>query len=405
MIWGNPGALAGLALVIVPILVHLLARRHAARVRFPAMRFVPPVRAAAVRLRAPSDLALLCLRMAIVVAAVLAAAAPTLVTAARQRAWDARVAVAVVVDTSPSVDPGVAARLADQAAATAFASRRFPSPDVREAIQRATDWLETTAVASRQLVIVGDLQRGSIDQTDLLGVPPSTGIRLIRTGPPKPASHDAASDGWRGGRWRIAVALDATTTQTTWTRNGVPTGTLTVHADPAEQPAAERAAAAARSFGVAESDEARSLDVSFAGAPAASDGPPRAAWIVAAAIALRTSPLLQGTDATLQVGERAGVMTVKTPLRAVSPLAPAIVRAALIAANPVVADPEAETASVDEGTAGRMSRPQTPGRSGVPGDAADGRWLWGLALALLTVEEYVRRRGAIRREVPHADAA
>ena len=90
MIWNHPAALFGLVLVAGPLLVHLLVRQHAVRVLFPGMRFVPTVRAAAVRLRAPSDAALMALRMAIVVAAVLAVAQPLLSTASRRQSWDAR---------------------------------------------------------------------------------------------------------------------------------------------------------------------------------------------------------------------------------------------------------------------------------------------------------------------------
>ena len=81
--WLNPAAFAGLALLAGPVLVHLLLRHRAERVLFPSLRFVRPSRTAAVRLRLPSDLALLLLRMAIVAVAVAAARATAAARAVR----------------------------------------------------------------------------------------------------------------------------------------------------------------------------------------------------------------------------------------------------------------------------------------------------------------------------------
>ena len=420
MIWNHPAALAGLALLALPVLVHLLVRRHAARVLFPAMRFVPAVRAAAVRLRAPSDRALLALRLAIVAAAALAAAQPVLDTAARQRAWDARVATAVIVDTSPSVPADLASRLGEQASAGAFATHTFTSPDLRDAVRRAVDWLATAPAARRRIVLVSDFQRGTIDAADLAVVPASVGVDLLRAGPPRASISSAVIDGWRGGRWTGAMTLDATKTQMVWTRSGAAgAGGLTVHGAAEDRDAIERAVVAARSFGVPAAAATHRVDVAFAGAPAISDAPPVTPWIASAAIALHRSTLLAETDADVDVGERDGVMAVKTKMRASSPFAPAVIRAAWLAASAPVIDREAETASLDEGALARWRRTPAPGVPALPQrDENDGRWLWALALALLIVEAFVRRRDSAMREGalpapratspaggPHADAA
>ena len=73
MIWLAPGAFAALLLLAGPIAVHLLARRNARRVVFPATHFVRAARAAAITVRRPSDVGLLLLRLAIVTVGVLAA--------------------------------------------------------------------------------------------------------------------------------------------------------------------------------------------------------------------------------------------------------------------------------------------------------------------------------------------
>ena len=103
MTWLAPGAFMALVLLAGPAIVHMLARRNARRVVFPATHFVRAAPAAAVRLRRPSDLGLLLLRLAIVAAAILAAAQPLVLTPWRQARWNARVARAVVVDTSRSI--------------------------------------------------------------------------------------------------------------------------------------------------------------------------------------------------------------------------------------------------------------------------------------------------------------
>src|SRR6185295_10633737 len=66
MTWLAPGAFIALALLAGPAIVHMLARRNARRVVFPATHFVRAAPAAAVRLRRPTDLGLLLLRLAIV---------------------------------------------------------------------------------------------------------------------------------------------------------------------------------------------------------------------------------------------------------------------------------------------------------------------------------------------------
>jgi Aerotolerance regulator N-terminal len=408
MIWNHPAALAGLALVAAPVIVHLLVRRHATRMVFPAMRFVPAVRAAAVRLRAPSDPGLLLLRIGIVAAAAVAAAQPLLKTAARQRAWDSRIARAVIVDTSASVPSADATRLADGALAGAFVSHRFAASDLRDGLRRASEWLATAAAARHEIAIVSDFQRGSIDEADVAGVARSTGVTLLRAGQPRAVMHGASVDGWRGARWDASLALESASTQVTWTRGDQMTRTgLTVRAGEGDRAAADRAAHAARSFGVPHAEPSRPVEVSFDGAPAEADTPPATPWIVSAAIALRGSELLAETGARIEVGERDGVMRVKAALPASSPVAPAVVRAALLAAAPRIFDPEAERAVVDESVLSRWRRDAAPVASTAQlSDESDGRWLWALALALLLVEGIVRRRGAsIQEREVHADAA
>ena len=73
----EPAALWALPLALLPVLIHLLRTHHARRVQFPSLRFVQPSRTAAVRMRLPSDLLLMTLRVAVVGLAVAAIAGPS----------------------------------------------------------------------------------------------------------------------------------------------------------------------------------------------------------------------------------------------------------------------------------------------------------------------------------------
>jgi Aerotolerance regulator N-terminal len=409
MIWIHPAALAGLAFLAAPVLVHLLIRHHAARVVFPAMRFVTGIRAAAVRLRTPSDRLLLLLRLAIVALAVLAVAQPVFMTAARTRAWNARVARAVIIDTSASVPVAIATRLGDEAARGAFVSHRLEQDDLRDALRRASDWLATAPAARREIAIVSDFQRGTIDEGDIAGVPASTGIAVFRAGAPNAVTGLRQIDGWRRSRWQPSLAIEPGSTRVSWTRTGETDGPsgLTVRAAAADQRAAERAAEAARSFGVPMAGPSRRIDVAFAGAAVTADTPPATPWIASAAIALRRSALLAETGADVRVAERDGVMAATVSLPATSPLAPAVIRAVLLAGAPDVADREAESTTLDDVVLTRWRRDPTP-IAGIPlgPDESDGRWLWALALGLLLVEGLVRRRSTVAEpQEAHADAA
>lgn len=103
MIWLQGAALAGLAVVAIPALVHLLIRRRAPRVLFPSLRFLLPTATIAIRLRAISDWPLLLIRVSVFALAAVAFAQPLMVTAQRRAAWNARLTRAIVVDTSASM--------------------------------------------------------------------------------------------------------------------------------------------------------------------------------------------------------------------------------------------------------------------------------------------------------------
>ena len=102
--WLNPLALAGLAAAALPVIIHLLKRHRATRVPFPTLRFLTDSRAAAVKIRSLSDPMLLILRGTAIVAAVLAAAQPDVVTSWQRAREDRQPSRAIVIDTSSSTN-------------------------------------------------------------------------------------------------------------------------------------------------------------------------------------------------------------------------------------------------------------------------------------------------------------
>ena len=154
--WLNPAAFAALALLAGPVLVHLLLRHRAERVLFPSLRFVRPSRTAAVRLRLPSDLALLLLRVTIVALAVAALAQPLLFVGPRVAAWNARTARAIVVDVSDSMQASESApsEAADAAKAegqgTVFAAR-IDAATLGSGVLQAVEQLTTAPPATREI--------------------------------------------------------------------------------------------------------------------------------------------------------------------------------------------------------------------------------------------------------------
>jgi Aerotolerance regulator N-terminal len=420
MTWLAPGAFAALALVAGPVLVHLLARRNARRLIFPATHFVRATQSAAVRLRRPSDIGLLLLRLAIVATAVLAAAQPLVITRWRLARWNARVSRAVIVDASRGLAaPGMASRLGDQEMRDVFAVRRLNTSNLADGIERAGAWLERVPPSRREIVVISDFQLGALAERDLAPIPAAAGIRLIRAGiqPDTRRVTSAPIEGWRGGVWQATTTIDAAGTRASWTRTGSAAAPswISVAATSADAGAADRALRAALSPGVAAGDNSHRVLVRFAGAdplapPVQPVGSP---WIAAAALALQHSDLLRGAE-PVAVSERDGVMIVDTPVTGAGLAAPAVVRAALLAVRPeTIVDPQTEIAALPDTELARWRRESAPvTRSAIPmADDSDGRWVWLFPLALLGLESRVRRvsrrRGQARSAdgVVHVDAA
>jgi hypothetical protein len=167
MIWGNPVAVWALLALAAPIVVHLLVRRQARPIPFPTLRFIPRASFASVERRIFEDAALLAVRIGVIAAAAAAIAAPFVMTAARQRAWDAATIRAEVAS-------GVPAR--------GDSDRTFSSATVASGITQALAWFDSQPPGRRQLIVRSTFPLGSIDDADVARIPRNIGVRLERSG-------------------------------------------------------------------------------------------------------------------------------------------------------------------------------------------------------------------------------
>src|SRR4051794_39243167 len=186
MSWQNPLALLGVLAVALPVLIHLLGRGHAKVHRFPTLRFLDASRLLPTRRTTVHDLPLLLVRSAILALAAVALTQPLWLTKARRRSMDGGLARAIIVDTSASMAGSIdsARAVARRSAAEAQISVVVESGDPRGELIGAVGWL-TRQGRRGEIVIVSDFQRGSVERNDLAAVPPSVGIALLRTSPPK----------------------------------------------------------------------------------------------------------------------------------------------------------------------------------------------------------------------------
>ena len=372
MVWLTPAALLGLALVVLPIAIHLLVRQHSRRVDYPSLRFIRPSQLAAVRRRSIQDAALLACRVAILAAMAVALAGPVLQTTSRSAEYAARVARAIVLE------PGVSPSAAEGDARNAFVSQTFARVHVIDAVADAARWLAAQPPAAREVVLVGAFRRGSVTAAQLAAIPLSTGIRFVPTRS-APGVRDVAMPVLLARRnlderatsldgrlviERRQVRLDDDGTRVS---EGPVTAAandlLRIVAAPADQPLADAALRAALTSGLRWSDDVTRVLVVWDGADEA------------AAVQRR----LNGATVVRMARPVPASVAASAVAAAVEP----ITGASVTAFEPTLISAEQLQA---------WSRP--PGA--VPADArpvdeGDRRWLWGLALGLLALDQWLRR--------------
>jgi hypothetical protein len=117
---------------------------------------------------------LLICRVAIITVAALALAGPVLQTAARQAAYTERVSRAIVLTR----DGGVARDAVERATEGVFASRIIVRLTMADAFAEAERWLNEQPPSAREILILGALRRGALNDADLAAVDRDVGIRF-----------------------------------------------------------------------------------------------------------------------------------------------------------------------------------------------------------------------------------
>lgn len=359
--WLNAAALAGLAVVTLPIVIHLLVRQQTRTMPFPSLRFLAETSLSAFRRRTLRDLLLLLCRVAIVGLAALAFAGPVLETPARTAAHGQRSVRAVVV-----VDPE-GADVADRMLSDAYRAARFERTALGDAIADARRWLDQQPAAAREMVLVGRLPRGAVTGEDLSSIPDGIGIRFVEgehaTGPTLLEQLTLTLRGNAMVYVERAVQLKPDVTEVTDGRSApAPADVVRVVAAAPQQALADAALIAALGAGVPWRARDQRVVLVWEGADDAA-----VARVAAGAEVVR--------------------MSMPEPAAAASAVTGALTRwANLETREPFVVPTEQLHAWTRE--------PGPPSPDAPLSDEGDRRWVWALVLTLLALEHWLRRRGA-----------
>lgn len=432
MRWINPGALVGLLTLAVPILAHLFGRRIARRQRFPSLALLKDARPTPATRSRPSDLLLLVVRCGVIVAAVLGLAQPLWSSADRAR--DARRPVrAIIVDTSASmrrltsggtsVDQARlrARRLLDSARAGLIVETDRPGQNVAGTVS----WLNRHS-GLREIIVLSDFQAGAVQGGHLALVDAGIGARFERVGPLVPAEAEELGS--------VSVRLDAHTDRTvaTWlVATADSSSRITVLAAAEDHDAVQASLAAIRAVARSGGSSNRSIAVAFPRYASLNElagqvAPLQSRWQGDLLLALRRSPLLESTargalvvapcvtgGVAIAYNKRGDVVATLAGIRtggAHETLVFACVEAGSLAATGLLAavstalDPvspmrELEPTVVPDELLRTWKRPATEhAPRGVDDTSPDGRWFWLVAIGLLLLEEWIRRRAPSRRE-------
>ena len=399
MIWQNSWAWIGLILLALPLLIHLLSRRHSRVQPFPTLRFLDATALFVSRRRQLSDRLLLLVRMAIITAAVAALAQPLLRTDARERAVGRTLARAVVLDTSASTRAvrAEADARANQLAAAAQSSVLIRTHDPAASLAGAVGWLEQQS-GRRVVALVSDFQVGTIRSEDIQRVPAHIGIAL-EVLPLASASLEFAARIGPMNEVTTSFVLQSERTDAQWTlRATAEPAPLTLLAADADQELVQATYRAALSSGNAgAAAHVHELAVVFPSYPARAAllrdaREPNAAWMGAVASRLSADSSIE----RIAAGNVAG----RAQLLIFTSAQPGTLASVLLLADLVQAAAEPMSRQEYEPTAiSRDSLAQwqrAPGNAALPRnrDSSDGRWFWLLALLLIAVESWLRRKPA-----------
>ncbi len=367
--WIAPAAFIGLALIALPVAVHLLVRQHARVLAYPSLRFLRETQLAAIRRRTLQDAALLACRAGIVAAAAVALAGPVVQTPARTAGYASRTSRALVTIGA-----------ADQSSATladgAFAAATFTRSSAADALSDAVRWLDAQPRSARDIVIAGALRRGSIEPADLAAVPPAIGIRFEQAAADGPADVPVSILARRNGTIvridRVARLTADATRVTEGSASPVAASIVTITAKPVDTPLADAALRAALNVGVPWRDFER-----------------------------RVAIVWNGADESAVATQLAGAHVIRMPV----PSPPSAAADAVLTALTTFGRPDwAEPMVIPQQQLDSWSRrPGAPSLDAPLSDEGDRRWMWGLVLVLLGVEWWLRQPSRGLPTEAHAD--
>ncbi len=356
--WIAPAALIGLALIALPIAIHLLVRQQARVLAYPSLRFLRETQLAAFRRRRIQDAALLACRISMVAAAAAALAGPVLQTTVRTASYANRTSRAIVI--SGAVPSDAIARIEDGS----FAVTRLQRARIADALTDAVRWLTAQPRSAREIVIAGALRRGVIEPADLLIVPPDIGLGFEQTATDGPADVPVSILTRRDGRLarvdRVARLTADATSVTEGTASPIETDLVSITARPVDRALAEAALRAALDAGVPWRDFER-----------------------------RVAIVWSGGDEFANSTQLSGAHVIRMPV----PAPPSSAADAVLAVLTTVSRPEwVEPIVISRQQLDSWSRrPGAPSLEAPVADEGDRRWLWGLVLSLLGVEWWLRR--------------
>jgi hypothetical protein len=395
----NPWAWLGLASIAVPILVHLLARRPARRISFPTLRFLPPTRLAPIRRGRLADVVLLLVRCGVIAAAVTALAQPEWRRAPADSATQTDLARAILVDSSwsmsreavPGGTAGAAARReADTLRSGVTTARLVDSARPAQALAATANWL-LQQPSRRELVVISDFQTGTIEAEDLGAIADGIGIRLVR--------------------------IDARTLPAPARPDGSAPPAVQLLAGPSGRTGAEAARRAAENRGAPARGRAdRAVTIVFPDFDRRSDlltatRPLDQPWMfdVVDRVARGDQAHLYMEGLTWSAGAGTNELRLFPTVAAGSLSSAALIAAAARSSS---SDPEAAElvpTTIADATLRSWERPSSDvvPVGGSDPNRFDGRWMWGLALALLALEAWVRRarQTPMPAEMSHERAA
>jgi len=382
MIWRNPWAWLGLLTIAVPVLIHLLTRRTARVQRFPTLRFLgESAQIAARRLRLHDPL-LLAVRILILVMATAALAQPYFDRPDRQSRGARTITRAIVVDTSASMQRATpagrgaievardSARTLAEAGAHTIVETTAPS----QALAGAAAWLNTQPGA-REVVVISDFQLGAVVEADVAALPADIGVQ------------------WK--RIEVAPGVNQATTAVTRASIG---NTVRVLAQTNAAVRAQATLNAAIAAGAPiKDDTTRRVAIVFPGFDAGNTQPVDRPWMGDLVARLPAdSLLLRAARGTIDGSEQLLLFTRAEP--GTLPGA-RFVSAVLDAYDTAPSGAERDPDVLADTTLARWSREASEAKRAALPDVSDGRWFWLLALLLIGVESWLRRKQ------PHAHAA